>query len=216
MALGIGEKSQLSLENYQIEYEYVNKVLTQLESIKRDKILYNIYDMKNQHHKDFLTTKILIGSSIEAFLGNPTKIIICATTLGSQVDELIRRESMMSISSAVLFDTAAMVVIEEHLDEWIKSIETLDEISSSFLSARFSPGYGDMPLTMQGDILQALEAQKMIVLTVSDSNILLPKKSVTAVIGIYDAPFESNYSNCDSCLIRPVCKKRERGDYCGY
>ena len=69
---------------------------------------------------------------------------------------------------------------------------------------------------MQGDILQALEAQKKIGLTVSDSNILLPKKSVTAIIGVYDAPFESNYSNCDSCLIRPVCKKRERGDYCGY
>lgn len=215
-ALGIEHEDKLSKEAYKSEYNNVHAILEKLSEVTREQVLFKTYDLNKEEHRMFLESKILMGSSVQTFLGSPTKIIVCATTLGNEVDQLIRRESIMSISTAVLFDTAAMVVIEEQLDKWMKTLGETEVFKDKFLSARFSPGYGDMPLTMQSDILQELEAQKRIGLTVSDSNILLPKKSVTAVIGVYDTPFVSNYSNCDSCLIRPVCKKRERGDYCGY
>lgn len=139
-----------------------------------------------------------------------------ATTLGSQADQLIRKEVMLSISNGVIVDTAAMEVIESHLDSWFSEMSGLDLFKEVYLSPRYSPGYGDMPISVQKHILQALETQKQIGLTVSPSGILLPKKSVTAVIGVYDEPFENTYLGCDSCLIRNTCKKRERGNYCGY
>lgn len=215
-ALGIDGNDSLSRRAYTTEYENVKTVLAQLHKSSKKTVVNKVYDLLNPQHKSFLDEKILIGSSIQSFLRKPDKIILCATTLGSEVDQLIRKESIMSISTAVLYDTAAMVVIEEALDEWMETLKTVEACKGLYLSARFSPGYGDMPLTMQADILRELDAQKRIGLTVSESNILLPKKSVTAIIGVYKENFVSNYSNCDSCLIRPVCKKRERGEYCGY
>lgn len=215
-ALGIDDKSQLSEEVYQEEVQHIEGALTRIESVKKSRVLYKVFDMEEPAHKVFLEEKILIGKSIAEFLGHPKKIIICATTLGGQVDQLIRRESMLSISNTVLLDTTAMVLIEEVLDKWMESFSKEVKLQGLYLSNRFSPGYGDMPLHMQGDILQLLEAQKQIGLTVSDSNILLPKKSVTAIIGLYDQAVTSRYSNCDACLIRQTCEKRKKGDYCGY
>ncbi len=215
-ALGFNHNDLTDPSAYKIEYDLVKKALGALETISKDKVLYKVFDLNNKEHSQFIHDKILIGTSIKRFLGAPSQLILCATTLGSRVDTLIRKEGIMSISSAVLIDTAAMVVIEEHLNLWMETIALTEPLKGHYLSPRYSPGYGDMPLSMQKDILQELQSQKQIGLTVSDSGILLPKKSVTAVIGVYDTPFETTYSNCDSCLIRNRCKKRERGDYCGY
>ena len=50
---------------------------------------------------------------------------------------------------------------------------------------RFSPGYGDVPLTVQKDFFRLLPCQK-IGLTLMDNLIMAPEKSVTAFIGIKD------------------------------
>ncbi len=53
-----------------------------------------------------------------------------------------------------------------------------------YLTDRFSPGYGDMPLAQSGQICEVLNTGRSIGLTVSQSGILMPRKSVTAVLGI--------------------------------
>lgn len=215
-ALGISEASMPNSVAIDEESRRIENALALLRRKAQNRVLYKVYDMANSNQRAFIKDKILIGDSIKQFLGQPNQIIICATTLGSQVDQLIRREGVMSIATMVLIDTAAMEVVEEHLNQWLINLKAEAQFKDYYFSHRFSPGYGDMPLTMQKDILQELQCQKQIGLTVSDSGILLPKKSVTAIIGLYEEPFETTYSNCDSCLIRTVCKKRERGDYCGY
>lgn len=215
-ALGYDHNIKIDEELYKREYALVEKALQDLLTVAKSKVLYKVLAVENPEHKAFLEEKILLGKSVNEFLGRPTHVIICGTTLGSQVDQLIRKAQIESISSAVTIDTAAMVVIEENLDSWVEEIKRLERFKNVYFSPRYSPGYGDMPLTVQKNILQELQSQKQIGLTVSQSGILLPKKSVTAVIGIYDEAFLTTYSNCDSCLIRNICKKRERGDYCGY
>ena len=51
---------------------------------------------------------------------------------------------------------------------------------------RFSPGYGDRPLSMQDDLLAAVEAGKRIGLATTQGHMLTPMKSVTAIIGLQD------------------------------
>ena len=55
------------------------------------------------------------------------------------------------------------------------------------LRPRFSPGYGDFPLEYQRELLGVLDAAKRIGLTLTDSLLMAPSKSVTAVIGVYEA-----------------------------
>ena len=81
---------------------------------------------------------------------------------------------------------------------------------------RYSPGYGDYPIECQGAFLSALNAGRLIGLTVTESNILLPRKSVTAVIGISEKEIESSEKRgCDSCKLRETCKFRKEGKGCG-
>ena len=70
---------------------------------------------------------------------------------------------------------------------------------------RFSPGYGDLPIDIQGDILNALNAQRRIGLTVTESSLLVPTKSVTAIIGISSDPISKGEKGCAVCSRKDSC-----------
>ena len=52
------------------------------------------------------------------------------------------------------------------------------------LTSRFSPGYGDLPLAMQQDVMEALDCGRTVGITLTDSLLMTPSKSVTAIIGM--------------------------------
>jgi cobalamin-dependent methionine synthase I len=53
------------------------------------------------------------------------------------------------------------------------------------LRPRYSPGFGDVPLAVQKTFFEILECQKNLALTLNDSLIMSPEKSVTAFVGVY-------------------------------
>lgn len=67
-----------------------------------------------------------------------------------------------------------------------------------FLKPRYSPGYGDFALESQKEIFARLECAKRIGLTLTDTMLMVPFKSVTAVIGVTDAP-TCTYVKCRGC-----------------
>ena len=74
------------------------------------------------------------------------------------------------------------------------------------LTARFSPGYGDLPLDCQAQFCATLDAARRIGLTVSSSGLLLPRKSVTAVIGLAQQELRAEQRdlsrhNCAACRL---------------
>ena len=52
------------------------------------------------------------------------------------------------------------------------------------LMPRRSPGYGEMPLSLSREIVDRLEATRRIGVAVTDSCLLVPSKSVTAICEI--------------------------------
>jgi cobalamin-dependent methionine synthase I len=50
--------------------------------------------------------------------------------------------------------------------------------------ARFSPGYADLPLSLQRDIFKALDCPRTLGITLSDGFLMSPTKSVTAIVGL--------------------------------
>ena len=81
---------------------------------------------------------------------------------------------------------------------------------------RFSPGYGDCPLSAQPSILAALNASRLLGLTATTTNLLMPTKSVTAFIGLFDGPVHdaNTRPTCNICRLRPSCAFRARGKTC--
>ena len=52
-----------------------------------------------------------------------------------------------------------------------------------FFKPRFSPGYGDLSLEVQKEIFSLLDCPRKIGVSLGDSLLMTPSKSVTAIIG---------------------------------
>ncbi len=108
--------------------------------------------------------------------------IIFAATIGSGADRLCKSASVSAPLNALIYDAMGSTAIEWFCDA------LCDMISGTYtaysLCPRFSPGYGDLSLTLQTDLLRLLDAQRYIGLTLSESLMMIPQKSVTAIIGL--------------------------------
>ena len=138
---------------------------------------------------------------------------ILAATLGLEADRMIHGAQMRHMGEALYLDACANVLIEEVCDEVEQVLAPLFG-EEQFMTMRYSPGYGDVPLAIQGDLLNVLNTQKVIGLTVSKSNMLLPLKSITAIIGV-SSQKEKREKNCSNCMMHAKCAYRKRGEVCG-
>ena len=116
------------------------------------------------------------SKSLKTFLGDSSKAYIFAATVGIGADMLISRYSTLSPAKAVIMDGCATAAIECFCDYLCK------EVFGVPMQERFSPGYGDLPLAMQPSILNFLQAHLNAGLAMTDSFLLTPTKSVTAIV----------------------------------
>lgn len=139
------------------------------------------------------TTLTLKGRSIKKHLSNSNEIYIMAATLGAQVDKRIAYYEKVSVTKAMIFDACATTAIEEICDQVEAKIkEEIIATGNEDLTFRYSPGYGDLGIEIQKEILRILKAAKKIGLTASKYNMLLPTKSVTAIIGVISEKIKSD------------------------
>ena len=127
------------------------------------------------------------------------EIILFAATLGAGVDRLIQRASVADMGRAVVLQACAASMIESYCDE--RQAQLLENylVQGRHFKPRFSPGYADFSLTYQRDILQLLDAPKRMGLTATESCMLAPTKSVTAIIGVTQGKAEAAADKCESC-----------------
>lgn len=153
------------------------------------------------------------GEDIKKHLENCEGCILFALTLGIGADSLLRTLASGDMSQAVVCDTLASVLTEQLCDEAQKQIEK--EYPNSFLTQRYSPGYGDLPLEANGDIVKMLDTQKRIGVASTESFLLLPRKSVTALIGVSDTEVKGHLAGCENCRMYDKCTFRKDGKSCG-
>ncbi len=155
---------------------------------------------------------LLQGNDIRKHLSDCERVIIFAATLGVAFERLLRTAEIGDMAYAVVLDAYGSAFIEDYCD---KCEAELHEKTGGFFTWRYSPGYGDYPISVQSDFIRFLSADKQIGLTATESHILIPRKSVTAVIGISEKGFQSEKSGCDSCNMKETCKFRKDGQGCG-
>lgn len=160
-----------------------------------------------------IMSSCLAGEDIKRHLKGCGRAIVLAATLSQEADKLIRQAAARDMAESLAIDCLCSAAVEQVCDRAEEEIFSV--INAPYRTWRYSPGYGDLPLSVQGDILQALNAQRRIGLTVSDSSLLIPTKSVTAIIGISDAPVEHTAKGCAVCAMRESCAYRAYGADCG-
>ncbi len=130
---------------------------------------------------------------------------LMAATLGIGPDRLIARASVAKMSRAVILQAAAAAMIEAWCDEVNQKIIKEAEDQGLYCRPRFSPGYGDFSLEYQKDFAQILRIQKEIGVSLTQSLLMMPSKSVTAVIGLSPVKKECALHGCEVCSKAEEC-----------
>lgn len=180
----------------------------------RPRWAYRVFDLEFAPEGVRLGGALLLpGEDLKRHLAGCGRAVLFAATLSAQADGLIRRAESRDMLRALALDCAAAAAVEELCDQI--EAELQGQFPGCFFPFRFSPGYGDLPLTLQGPLLNLLDAPRKVGLCASSTHILTPRKSVTAILGIADHPMEANTRSCVGCPAHDGCQYRKSGGHCG-
>ena len=178
----------------------------ELLSVIDAKYLYRVIDLP--------CGELTQGQDIKKHLAGCQRAAVLCATLGAGVDRLLRVSQIADMSRAVVLNSLAAAAIEQVCDEAERLIA--ERVSEPYFTFRFSPGYGDYPIGLQKTFLRLLDAPRKIGLSVSESCLLVPAKSVTAIAGLSDRPVEQRRRGCAVCSLRKTCQYRKNGEHCGF
>ncbi len=125
--------------------------------------------------------------------------MLFAATLGVSVDVLLQRYGKLQMSRAVVLQAVSVAMLESFCDETMERLKKEYLEQELYLRPRFSPGYGDFSLECQRQIIPALDLNRRLGVTLTDSLLMVPSKSVTAVAGISPVPVDCLVQGCEAC-----------------
>lgn len=128
--------------------------------------------------------RLFRGDSMRKLLARSDYATLMTVTIGPELErESSRLAGEANLTESYILDAIGSLLADETADR-IESSSIAPRIARAGYKTtmRYSPGYGDWPLEVQGDILRLTRADRIGV-SLSESMILIPSKSVTAVIG---------------------------------
>jgi len=139
------------------------------------------------------------SSSLARNLEGCDRIVVFGATIGLAPDRLIARYGHISPAKALMFQAAGTERIEALCDVFCDKLCREAAARGFSLRPRFSPGYGDLPLALQKDIFRLLDCSRMIGLSLNESLLMSPSKSVTAIVGLGPGIPEVHHQDCRQC-----------------
>ena len=111
-------------------------------------------------------------------------VLLFAITLGAAVDRLINRLTIVSKTDAFMTDACATEVLESYANSYCKEVKEAAAHYDLTTHPRFSPGFADFGLEHQWPLIRMLKADKKIHIALTEGNMLIPTKTITAVMGL--------------------------------
>lgn len=162
----------------------IDECLAELPEDMQMKLCYTVFDAKIDGENMNLGFTELSSKSLAVNLKGCEKICLFAATAGISIDRLIRKYTSTSPSKALIFQAIGAERIETVCNTFCAEFEEEMRKDGFTTRPRFSPGFGDFPLSYQKDIFAVLDCPRKIGATLNDSMLMSPSKSVTALIGI--------------------------------
>jgi len=161
------------------------------------------------------TNILLTGNDIKEHLKDSKECVLMGVTIGGNIEKRINLYGKTNLTKSLILDSCATTAVEEICDKLEAYIKSEAIGNGESITFRYSPGYGDLLLDVQKDIINTLKAEKTIGLTVSAHNLLMPRKSVTAIIGLIPKDKEVKKKGCEVCKNYENCSFRKEGIVCG-
>jgi len=153
----------------------VKECIKESEKVFTYNVCYTVCDILRNENKITLSGVEFESKTLETALSGYEKCVIFASTVGYGIDRIIMKYSLLSPSKALIFQGIGAERVESLCDVFCEKMG---------LQRRVSPGYGDIPLEKQTEILHILDTNRKIGVTLTSGFLMKPTKSVTAIAGL--------------------------------
>ncbi len=180
--------------------EQLQICIQDIEAVMEPKSIYRTYPIEYIDDTHIVTASMDIQSkNLARNLKGCHEVACMAATLGIGVDRLIQRATILNMTKAAMYQAISAAFIETYCDQINEEIRTYASDNHLFIRPRFSCGYGDFALEHQNDFIRILQMPKTIGVTLTDSLLMMPSKSVTAIIGISHVDSHCLLQGCEAC-----------------
>lgn len=194
----------------------IDSLILESKNLFREKVVFReFYILKEDGEIKLKDTNIKFkGKDIYKLLKDSDRCILIAATLGNDIEKKIRLYSKTDLTSSVILDACATAGVESLCDKLQENLKEEFLKENENFTFRYSPGYGDLSLSVQKDLIEILDCKRRLGLNLSDSFIMIPRKSVTAILGITKKEVK-NKKSCKNCNNYDRCIYRKEDGECG-
>ena len=165
-------------------FDFVAETFEKIEGFLNPKFIWSKFGMEKLNNGIKIADTEFISDDILRLMQKSEECVLLAVTLGAEIDRQIILSQKNNMLDGIALDACASVLVDEICNDMTRK-KILPELNQDqYLTSRFSPGYGDLNLKYNKDIIEILNATKMIGLSVTGSYMMTPVKSVTALVGI--------------------------------
>ena len=215
----------LQYKDQDIESDLSDKIkqcIKKTKEIINPRFIFRKYEIKKSKFSNKKNEVYLEGSNLTLqsddvynLLLECDECILMSVTLGLDIEREIRKLTYTDLTKGIIIDACATTAIEEACDIVQDNIAKKLLKEDKYITYRYSPGYGDLSIEKNLDINNLLNSQKEIGLTVTGSGIMIPRKSVVALIGVSHKGIGNTKKSCENCNNRHNCDYKKEGDGCG-
>lgn len=187
--------------------ERIRRCIGKMQQSSAPRSIYRRFPVRTEAPDLVFVADLTISSeNLYKNLNGCEEVILFAATVGIGIDRLIRRSEVTSILDAAIYQAAGAAMIEAYADSEVRKLAEEAKETGLSLRPRYSPGYGDLPLSLQRDFSRLLEMEKWCGITLTDTLLMVPSKSITAFIGcVKDSDRESAGTDAPGNVVPGAC-----------
>lgn len=190
--------------------ELMHSCIDEIKNILTYKVCYREFPVSVNENTVDLCFEVVNSNSLSKNLSDCKSVVLFAATVGLALDRVIAKYSRISPAKALMLQAIGSERIETLCDLFCDDISKAKQKEGYLLKPRFSPGYGDLPLSLQKQVFACLNCYKHIGISLDDSLLMSPSKSVTAIVGITDKFEKQNKKTCANCNLNSCSFRRNK------
>jgi len=185
--------------------ELMNSCLEETRDTWSYRVCYREFPVVHSDERLQLTFAETTSKHLKRNLQNCDSIVLFAATVGIEIDRLAARYAHTSPARMVMLHAIGTERIEALCDCFNREVAQEKAARGKQTAPRFSPGYGDLPLVLQKDVFQVLDCPRKIGVSLNESLLMVPSKSVTAIIGVGAIGEQAETENCRRMFDCRMC-----------
>lgn len=165
--------------------EMISPMIEDARRFVNPRACYRRFDIKTyEDNKIMLPYGEIVSKHLTLNLKGCESIFMIAATIGAPFDRQMIKARVSSMAKAAILQAIGATFVEAFVENLVEKLSKDVEANSEKLRVRYSPGFGDYDLSHQKGLFNVLAPEKNAGITLNDSLIMSPEKSVTALIGI--------------------------------